>query len=110
MGRTFQIQTFRNKDVFSLGLITIYCIDTEEYLKQQKTINNDENAMEQYLNGLRLRMNKPALYYLIRCMLSFSPKTRPTVKQIFEDYLVMNGMDNANENKSVGKILFILSS
>ena len=77
-------------DIFSLGLIVLFCLDFAEFQKQ-KNLNVDEVALQNYLDQFRLRFQKKnpgymRFYYLLRCMVSFSAFTRPTLHQIYEDF------------------------
>jgi serine/threonine protein kinase len=71
-------------NIFSLGLLALFCLDSNEFIKQ-KNLNTDEIALESYINKFRLKIQNKRFYYLLRCMLSFSPSTRPSVKEIIED-------------------------
>ena len=78
-------------DIFSLGLIVLFCLDFSEF-KKQKNLNGDEVELRNYLDKFRLRFqkNNPGymrFYYLLRCMVSFSAFTRPTLLQIYEDFV-----------------------
>ena len=72
-------------DIFSLGLIALYCLDTNEFKKVQPFLNENEGMLEEYLDRFRLRFTNTRLFYLIRCMLSYSPSTRPSISQLFQD-------------------------
>ena len=89
---TEQVRNFQpiKSDIFSLGLIALYCLDTAEFEKQ-KNLNKNEIALQNYLDGFRLRFQAKnpgymRFYYLLRCMVSFSPFSRPTILQIYEDF------------------------
>ncbi len=70
--------------IFTLGLLALSCIDPKEFV-QRPNLNTDERAMEDYMNQIRFKLNHKRFYYLLRCMLSFSPMTRPSFDQIYED-------------------------
>ena len=73
-------------DIFSLGLIALYCLDTKEFLNYHIKLNNDESVLEKYLDEFRLRCPSTRFFYMLRCMLSYSPFTRPNIVQLFEDF------------------------
>jgi serine/threonine protein kinase len=91
-------------DIFSLGLIALFCLDIAEFQKQ-KNLNEDEVALQNYLDQFRLRFqkNNPGymrFYYLLRCMVSFSAFSRPTLRQIYEDFesILKEGYKPPNPN------------
>ena len=77
-------------DIFSLGLIALFCLDYADF-KNQKNLNDDEVTLQNYMDKFRLRFQKKypnymRFYYLLRCMVSFSAFTRPTLRQVYEDF------------------------
>ena len=73
-------------DIFSLGLVALFCLDPIEFEKNQKNLNIDEKALESYLDDFRARCPKNHFFYILKCMLSYSPSTRPSIDQIFQDF------------------------
>jgi serine/threonine protein kinase len=73
-------------DIFSIGLIALYCLDTKEFNKKKENLNKSEAALEEYLNEFRLRFGEKRFFYMLRCMLSYSPRTRPNFEQLYEDF------------------------
>jgi serine/threonine protein kinase len=73
-------------DIFSIGLIVLYCLDTKEFIKNQDKLNKSEAALESYLDEFRIRFPDKRFIYMLRCMLSYSPRTRPNIQQLFEDF------------------------
>lgn len=89
-------------DIFSLGLIALFCWDSEEFQKQ-KDRNRDQIALFKYLRSLRFRhprkkaiLTNPVdlirekfplgIYYLLRCMLCFDIELRPNVEEVYKDF------------------------
>ncbi len=63
----------------------------QQSLQKKKLFNINEIDLEKYLDEFRLRFQVNnhgfmRLYYLLRCMVSFSPFSRPTIYQIYEDF------------------------
>jgi serine/threonine protein kinase len=105
-------------DIFSLGLIALYCLDTAEFTKQlspilsQFKINlnkneisdhlyNLENALKIYLDDFRLRNlknpDKISFFYMLKSMLSFSPSARPSIQQLYEDFPLLEQIKQNND-------------
>lgn len=72
-------------NIFSLGLIALFCLDNQEFEKQ-KQLNTDEKSLGAYLDQYRIRCPDKLFFYMLKCMLSFSPITRPSIQQLFEDF------------------------
>ena len=64
---------------FSLGLIALYCLDTDEFRKKQKKLNTDKEELENYLNEFYNKCANKRFFYLLGCMLSYSPSARPSI-------------------------------
>ncbi len=98
-------------DIFSLGLIVLFCIDTPTFddkllptLNKFKTkmnkkevadhLENLEKHLLAYLDDFRLRnLNSPGIitiFYMLKTMLSFSPCNRPTIQQLYHDFPVLS--------------------
>jgi serine/threonine protein kinase len=76
---------FPKSEIFSLGLIALYCLDTKNF-KHQIKLNEDEEALENYLDQFWLRCPDKRFFYMLKCMLSYSPITRPSIHQLFHDF------------------------
>lgn len=76
-------------DIFSLGLIALYCLDYVEF-SRHKNLNKNERELEEYLDNFWERCENKGFYYLLRTMLSFSPSTRPSIYQLFKDFSELN--------------------
>ncbi len=76
-------------DVFSLGLIALYCLDPKQFLdinnKFELRLIGSPKLLADYLDNLEADL-PPPFYYLLRCMLSFCPYTRPSIKQLARDF------------------------
>lgn len=85
---------YRKLDVFSLGLITLYCLDSpENFDKYNNFLNEKSNKLhEEYLPQLRLNM--PIEFsFLLKSMLSFDWNSRPSIEELYNFtivYLVIN--------------------
>ena len=98
-------------DIFSIGLIACFCIDTAEFnhklspiLSEYRTNMTKQEVLDHlkklekellaYLEDFRLRnLNSPnslSFYYKIKTMLSFSPCARPSIQQLYEDFPVLS--------------------
>ncbi len=98
-------------DIFSIGLIACFCIDTAEFnnklsptlsefkidMTKEKVLDHLKNLEKHvlaYLENFRLRnLKSPSLlnfFYLLKSMLSFSPFTRPSIQQLYEDFPVLS--------------------
>ena len=90
-------------DIFSLGLIALFCLDFTEF-QNQKNLNQDDVALQNYLDDFRLRFQKEnprymRFYYLLRCMVSYSAFTRPKLSQVYEDFeSIINENPGPNPN------------
>ena len=94
-------------DIFSIGLIALYCLDTEMFNKELSPIlekfhtnmsRNDvldhikklETLLLVYLDDFRLRNEENAniikMFYLLKSMLSFLPCARPSINQLYNDF------------------------
>ena len=76
---------FSKVDVFSLGLITLFCLDKKKFVTL-KQLNLDEKLLHDYLETFRDKIPIP-FYYILRCMLSFNSKTRPSMIQLYNDIM-----------------------
>jgi serine/threonine protein kinase len=72
-------------DIFSLGLLALYCLDPEQFRSFKGSLNKDEKSLLSFLDGLRGKISPP-FFYMLRCMLSFSPLTRPSIEQLLPDF------------------------
>jgi serine/threonine protein kinase len=100
-------------DIFSLGLIFLFCIDTPSFndkllpiLSQFKTIMNKkevadhlrnlEEHLHAYLEDFRIRnLSSPSnikFFYILKSMLSFSPGARPSIQQLYEDFPIVSSI------------------
>ncbi len=72
-------------DVFSVGLLALFCVDPEGFRKNKGLFNRDEKLVVSYLDGLKPKISTQ-YYYILRCMLSFSPITRPSIDDLLVDF------------------------
>ena len=77
-------------DSFSLGLICLYAIDKDNFLKQQESFNNDEEKLENYLRDIESRgiINNEEFFSYIRKMLSFDMEKRINLEELY-DWMVI---------------------
>ncbi len=82
-------------DIFSIGLIALYCIDHHRFKSYQEKIldktnrfNINPDRLESYLNLLS-RQFPHSLINKIHQMLSYNPKGRKTLNQLFKDILTL---------------------
>jgi serine/threonine protein kinase len=94
-------------DIFSLGLISLFCLDTHEFNKSLSPLLKEfkfkmlpkdviiylekfERHLLTYLDDFRLRnVQCPSItkfFYMLKSMLSFSPCARPSIQQLYEDF------------------------
>ncbi len=74
---------FRKLDIFGLGLISLYCLDSpENFSKYKPILNLNSNTLHQeYLP--QLKQNMPIeFYFLLKSMLSFDWNARPTIEEL----------------------------
>jgi serine/threonine protein kinase len=88
-------------DVFSLGLVSLKCLDYKGFVFQTDLNTNPINLL-QYLR--KFRYNYPrkkaqimgeiprekidlGFYYMLRCILSFDILTRPSIEEVYKDTL-----------------------
>jgi serine/threonine protein kinase len=76
-------------DVFSLGLISLFCLDTEGFLKIQKIANRDRHTLESFLNNVKTKV-PIQFFYPLRCMLSFTQASRPSLTELHQDVLTFD--------------------
>ncbi len=86
---SFKVQHVKS-DIFSLGLIALYCLDPIEF-ENHNTVNfnSDEIVLEKYLDNYRERCPNNHFYYILRSMLSFSTFTRPSIEQLYHDFFLI---------------------
>ena len=95
---------FSKLDIFSVGLISLFCLDNQRFMKQSD-MNKDKLKLFDFLRTLRYnyprKKSKAGLspddiprekipldfYYMLRCMLSFDNDTRPSLEEIYKDTL-----------------------
>jgi len=81
MGNVSERTNLHKLDVFSLGLLSLYCLDAKEFFKHKK-LNEDSNYLhDKYLTQLKTKLPNE-FYYLLKCMLSFDWNTRPNVEEL----------------------------
>jgi serine/threonine protein kinase len=76
---------YRKFDVFSLGLISLYCLDSSENFEKYYDFFNEKSHMnhEEYLPQLKSKM--PIEFFcLLKSMLSFDWNARPSIDEIYE--------------------------
>jgi serine/threonine protein kinase len=72
-------------DIFSIGLLALYCLDPQEFRNAKGLLNKDEKKLLNFLDNLKSKLSPP-FFYMLRCMLSFSPLTRPSVDHLLPDF------------------------
>ena len=103
-GKGIKIADIFKLDIFSLGLLALFCWDYKEFQKQ-RDLNKDQIALIKYLRTLRFRYPRKkaipiinsddlareklplGVYYLLRCMLCFDNEIRPCVEEAYKDIL-----------------------
>jgi hypothetical protein len=93
---------FSKLDIFSVGLISLFCLDNQGFLKQSN-LNKDNLKLLDFLRTLRYnyprKKSKVGLspdeiprgkipldfYYMLRSMLSSDNDTRPSIEEIYKD-------------------------
>ena len=73
-------------DIFTVGLIALYCLDSDEFLKNKDDLNKNEKFLESYLDEFHLRFESPRFFKVIRSMLSYSPSKRPDIVQLSVEF------------------------
>ncbi len=86
-------------DMFCLGLIALYCLDTKNFNNHKKELNKDEKALSCYLDDFYFRCQNKLFFYMLKCMLSYSPHYRPSVRQLLQDFPEF--FINHNQNQPV---------
>ena len=74
---------YRKLDVFSLGLISLFCLDSvDNFYKYNRHLNENSNTLhEVYLPQLKSKM--PIEFYcLLKSMLSFDWNARPSIEEL----------------------------
>lgn len=76
---------YRKIDIFSLGLISLYCLDSPNNFNntnKDKNLNQDSNKLhEEYLP--RLKSKVPIEFYcILKSMLSFDWNARPSLEEL----------------------------
>ncbi len=74
---------YRKLDIFSLGLITLYCLDSpKNFYKYYKCLNEKSHKLhEEYLP--QLKSNMPIEFFcLLKSMLSFDWNARPSLEEL----------------------------
>ena len=74
---------YRKLDVFSLGLISLFCLDSaDNFSKYNLGLNQNSNTLhEVYLPQLKSKM--PIEFYcLLKSMLSFDWNARPSIEEL----------------------------
>jgi serine/threonine protein kinase len=72
-----------NSDIFSLGLIVLFCLsDSNKFESVRDKLNKNEETLREYIDyDFRKTLFNGQFFYMSKCMLSYSPHTRPKVKQ-----------------------------
>ncbi len=71
-------------DVFSLGLITLFAIDKDKFLKQKKKLNNDPVTLQGFLDSIKSRNDIDGEFFLIlNRMLSFHDVNRISIEELY---------------------------
>ena len=75
---------YRKFDIFSLGLITLYCLDSPNFDRYTRLLNEKSNTLhEEYFP--QLKSNMPIEFScLLKSMLSFDWNARPSVKELYD--------------------------
>lgn len=82
-------------DVFSLGLIVLFCLDIKEFSNKQLhpkgTLNIVEKDLVDYLNDIKARkiITDDSFFQVLKKMLKFDIKERMNISEL-NDYLVEN--------------------
>ena len=74
---------YRKLDVFSLGLISLYCLDSlDNFYKYSRLLNENSNILhEEYLPQLKSKI--PIEFYrVLKSMLSFDWNARPSIEEL----------------------------
>ena len=75
----------RKLDIFSLGLISVYCLDSlENFYKYSHLLNENSNILhEEYLPQLKSKM--PIEFYcVLKSMLSFDWNAHPSLVDLYD--------------------------
>lgn len=82
--RTLFNKALPKTDIFSLGLITLYCLDLDEFRKY-KHKNIDENVLKKYLDSFQDRKKLPEeIFDLLKKMVSFESSNRPSIEFLYD--------------------------
>ena len=80
-------------DIFSLGLISFFILDTENFRKE-KFLNKSEKELERYIQTFREKNLVPLNFYkTLELMVSYLPEKRPSVEYILS---FVNSMKEVN--------------
>ncbi len=92
--RDDKIIDYRKLDVFSLGLISLFCLDTEDSFSEYHLELNESNRklQEEYLPRLKSRM-PIEFYLLLKSMLSFDESSRPSIDELVQHSLDFQGLN-----------------
>jgi serine/threonine protein kinase len=77
-------------DIFSLGLIGFFCLDPIEFMNSKSAeFNINEKLLEDYLMDFYSRLLAKdkfylPIFYILRCMVSFSYIARPDIHLLYE--------------------------
>ena len=72
-------------DVFTLGLLTLFCLDYNRFITNQSDhkniLNQNESELLSYLDTIALKLPQ-AFFNILRCMLSYNISNRPSIEQL----------------------------
>jgi serine/threonine protein kinase len=78
-------------DVFSLGLITLYAIDRDGYMKQNEKLNIDKNLLEGFLQRVEEKGLIPDDEFLsvLRSMVCFDIESRISIENLYNWMVIL---------------------
>ena len=76
-------------DTFSLGLVCIFLLATEEFKKEhfaKANLNRNEQETQDFLKNIIKPKIPLGFYSILRSMLEFNPRSRYNILELYEDF------------------------
>lgn len=82
-------QDLFKSDIFSLGLIILYCLDPREFQDKNEAtesrMNTNKSSLHDFLTEFQKRKNLPSKFFdLLKSMVSWNANDRPSIVELYQ--------------------------